>query len=262
MSDSNRFQATQNSPREAHKTLREIQRQIETESRVGRCLVIFDLDSTLFDLALRVTTLLHRYAKSSEKQACFPEECSRLQEVEILRGDWGLREPLGRLGITQQQYPTFWQDVHQAWANGFFSNEFLMHDRPLPGAVRFVEDIISKGADVLYLTGRDVARMGAGTEASLRETGFPLDGLKSRLILKPQARLDDAEFKADVIEQLEKSFDNIWLFENEPVNMNAVLRRSPIVKMVFVDTCHSGLETPPDSAVRIEHFEISVEEFE
>ena len=243
-------------------TLSQIRHQIATESRTGSCLVVFDLDSTLYDLALRVTAILHRFAKSPEKQALFPEECSRLLEVEILRGDWGLHEPLGRLGLSQTQYPAFWEDVHQAWAQGFFSNEFLTFDKPLPGAVRFVQDVLTAGADVLYLTGRDVARMGAGTEASLRETGFPLDGTRARLTLKPKAGMDDAQFKADEIKHLASTYSAIWVFENEPVNINAVLKSSPQVKMVFVDTCHSGLESIPPSIAQIPHFEISIEDFE
>lgn len=250
------------SPRDPHRTLREIRQQIIKDSQTGSCLIVFDLDSTLYDLALRVTAILHRFAKSPEKQALFPEECSRLLDVEIQRGDWGLHEPLNRIGTTKSQYPKFWDDVHRAWADGFFSNEFLSHDRPLPGAVRFVEDVLKIGSDVIYLTGRDVARMGTGTEASLRETGFPLDGERSRLILKPQAGMDDAQFKADVMEDLQSSYRHLWLFENEPVNINAVSKRCPDVRMVFIDTCHSGLETPPDYTATIDHFEISIEEFE
>ena len=242
--------------------MRKILRQIEAESRTGTCLVIFDLDSTLYDLALRVTAILHRFAKSPEKQALFPEECSRLLDVEILRGDWGLREPLERLGISKEQYPKFWDDVHKAWANGFFSNEFLTYDKPLPGAVRFVQDVLKLGADVLYLTGRDVPRMGTGTEASLKEAGFPLDGLRTKLTLKPKAGLDDAQFKADEIVRLAADYKSLWLFENEPVNINAVLKACPQVKMVFVDTCHSGLETIPPEIAQIPHFEVSIEDFE
>lgn len=243
-------------------SLSQIRTQIEAESRLAKCLVIFDLDSTLYDLALRVTAILHRFAKSPEKQALYPEECSRLMDVEIKRGDWGLHEPLGRLGLSQEQYPAFWVDVHKAWANGFFSNEFLTYDKPLPGAVRFVQDVLKLGADVLYLTGRDVARMGTGTEASLLETGFPLDGTRARLTLKPKAGLDDAQFKADEIQQLSSKYGSIWLFENEPVNINAVLKTCPQVKMVFVDTCHSGLESIPASILQIPHFEVSIEDFE
>lgn len=243
-------------------TLGQISRQIKDESRLASCLVIFDLDSTLYDLALRVTAILHRFAKSPEKQALYPEECSRLLGVEIQRGDWGLHEPLSRLGLSKEQYPAFWDDVHKAWANGFFSNEFLTYDKPLPGAVRFVQDVLKFGADVLYLTGRDVARMGTGTEASLKETGFPLDGVRARLTLKPQAGLDDAQFKADEIKRLAAEYGSIWLFENEPVNINAVLKAAPQVKMVFVDTCHSGLESVPPSIAQIPHFEVSIEDFE
>lgn len=241
----------------------------------GRSLAIFDLDSTLYDLTLRVTAILDRFARDPAARARFPDECEKLLQVEIRRTDWGLRGPLERIGITRETHAAFVHEVQEAWARGFFSNDFLDRDFPLPGAVAFVEHCLKLGADVLYLTGRDVARMGAGTEISLRQHGFPLDhgddiglheahvrNVKARLQLKPVAKLDDAQFKADVIADLVPRYDHVWLFENEPVNINAVLKRTPAVKIVFIDTCHSGLEEVKDALATIQHFDIAISDLE
>lgn len=219
----------------------------------GRPLVIFDLDSTLYDLSLRVTAILAYYAANEAPR--FPVECAKLKDVVIQPGDWGLDRPFARVGITRRTHPEFWKDVHAHWARGFFSNQFLDRDFPLPGAVEYVHRLRRRDAHVLYLTGRDTKRMGEGTALSLRETGFPLDEA-ARLHLKPHHGLDDAQFKADVIAGLTEEYDRVWLFENEPVNINAVRKRTPSVEIVYVETCHSGLEEVTKEVPRIQTFAI------
>ena len=242
-------------------TLSQILKEISNQP-TGANLVVFDLDSTLFDLAIRVTAILDQYARASENKARFSLECEALTRIEIRKGDWGLTEPLERLGISSASHPEFVSDVQAAWAKGFFSNHFLQHDLPLPGAVQFVRDVMSAGADVIYLTGRDIPRMQAGTRQSLLETGFPLNDQSAKMVLKPVAEMDDAAFKVDEIVAYQLKYKHIWLFENEPVNINAVSMRCPNVKMVFVDTCHSGLEEVHESISKIPHFEIAVKDFE
>ncbi len=244
-----------------HHTLRQILSEI-SQHPPRSSLVVFDLDSTLYDLALRVTAILDHYSTSPSNQSRFPTECEALKKIEIRKGDWGLTEPLERLGIKPDSHPEFVRDVQSAWARGFFSNEYLQHDVPLPGAVQFVHDVLQSGADVVYLTGRDTPRMGTGTRQSLVESGFPLNDNTARMCLKPAAGLDDAQFKADEIQNYQTRYQLIWLFENEPVNINAVAKRCPDVKMVFVDTCHSGLEDVHQSIAKIPHFEVSLTEFE
>jgi hypothetical protein len=242
-------------------TLSQILKEISNQPP-GTSLVVFDLDSTLFDLAIRVTAILDQYARVPENCARFPLECEALKRVEIRKGDWGLTEPLERLGIRSSSHPEFVRDVQDAWAKGFFSNRFLQHDLPLPGAVQFVRDVMSAGANIVYLTGRDIPRMETGTRQSLIETGFPLNDQSARMVLKPVAGMDDAAFKVDEIASYQNKYQQIWLFENEPVNINAVSKHCPQVKMVFVDTCHSGLEEVHESISKIPHFEIAVTEFE
>lgn len=224
-------------------------------SRSRRPLVIFDLDSTLFDLTRRVSAILHHYFEQPETQAKFGEALEILKQVEIRRTDWGLIEPLERLNLTRATHSQLISDLQAAWARGFFSNDFLMHDQPLEGAVEFVEACLGAGADILYLTGRDVPRMLEGTKASLHQHRLPLDETKARLRLKPNKSVDDALFKVEVIETLVEHHGSVWLFENEPVNINAVIRRTPSVKTVLLETCHSGLENVPESTLRVKNFE-------
>lgn len=224
-------------------------------------LTVFDLDSTLFDLTLRVGSIVDQFANEPEYQTLFPKECELLKTVKIERTDWGLGEPLGRIGLYESMNPHFFRELHQYWATCFFSDDFLHHDTPLPGAVEFVQELHETGAHIMYLTGRDIPRMKVGTEKSLAEHQFPLGGRQVRLILKPNATLDDAAFKVAILKGAEAEYEKIWLFENEPVNLNLTAKHCPNVGLVFIDSTHSGREQVADALDRIPHFEVNLNEF-
>ncbi len=225
-------------------------------SQNGRpLLVVFDLDSTLFDLTGRVTKIIDRFRQIEAVR--FPEECRRLNDIQILQTDWGLKTPLERLGLPCEG--PFFAALHQHWADAFFSNEYLIYDKPLPGAVTFVQKLHEFGAHIMYLTGRDIPRMGDGTYKSLLNNQFPIDSPTVQLVLKPHPKMDDAAFKAEVLRDFERKYKRIWFFENEPVNLNLVARECPNIKLVFVETAHSGREEPSPFWERITHFEIDIE---
>lgn len=224
-----------------------------------RMLAIFDLDSTLFDLTLRVIAIVEDFRRNHANMALFPDECRRLENLPILQTDWGLETPLQRVGIATDGH--FFQALHRHWAETFFSNDYLLHDKPLPGAVSYVQELHQVGANLMYLTGRDTARMGRGTHDSLKSRSFPIDTANVELVLKPNMKMEDAPFKLDVIKAAEETYDRIWLFENEPVNLNLVARECPEVGLVFIDSTHSGREELAAVLDRIKHFECDLEEF-
>jgi hypothetical protein len=102
-----------------------------------------------------------------------------------------------------------------------------------------------------------------GTEKSLRATGFPLGASdRAELVLKPAAHMNDAEFKLDVIKNAMKRYERVWLFENEPVNLNLISRHCPSVGLVFIESTHSGREQVAGTLDKIAHFEVDASEFE
>lgn len=223
-------------------------------------LAVFDLDSTLFDLTTRMSRIVDAFADEDRFQHRYPKECATLRDLPILQSDWGLGEPLARVGITNETHHEFHKDLHEFWATCFFSDSFLHHDQPLPGAVGYVQKLRAAGAEIMYLTGRDVPRMLEGTKKSLRESGFPLDEAGIELRLKPVAEWDDAEFKVDVLRESAHRFTKIYLFENEPVNLNLVAEKLPDIALVYIDSCHSGREEVSAMLDTIKHFEFTSEE--
>lgn len=235
--------------------LTKIKKQIQDLQRnSAQSLVVFDLDSTLFDVSPRLEKVLLDFAKIPEHQREFPKQIEFFKNIQILKQDWGIREILIRAGL-EGHHHDFQNKVRQYWIKHFFSNDALVHDVPYAGAVEFVQSLSAIGADIIYLTGRDIHRMGDGSKKSLRQWGFPLDELTQRLILKPHQGLDDAAFKNDWFMSLPKNkYEKIWYFENEPVNINLIRKARPEVEIIFFDSTHSGEATPPDDLPRILHF--------
>jgi hypothetical protein len=227
----------------------------EVENSKLKVLTVFDLDSTLFDLTLRISRIVDAFALDPQHRVKFPRECAGLANVKILPTDWGLGEPLSRAGLPSSHSSAFFQALHGFWSECFFSNGYLHHDEPLPGAVEYVKRIRKSGGEIMYLTGRDTERMLEGTELSLRQQGFPLEK-GAELVLKPRAEMDDAWFKVDILKELAPRFDQIWLFENEPVNLNLCAKECPRVGLVFIETTHSGREQITVPVHRIRDFNI------
>jgi hypothetical protein len=229
-------------------------------SKTGRrFLAVFDLDSTLYDLTLRVSTIIDEFALKPENIARFPAECAGLARVKIEPTDWGLEAPLGRAGLASNT--PFFKALHDYWVACFFSDAYMLHDEPLPGAVEYVQELHQVGAHIMYLTGRDIPRMGRGSQESLRLHKFPLVLPTARLVLKPRADLDDAQFKLEVLQEAEDEYERIWLFENEPVNLNLVARHCPDIGLIFIDSTHSGREQLEPTLEAIKHFEADIAEF-
>ena len=112
----------------------------------------------------------------------------------------------------------------------------------------------SDPADLIYMLGRDVARMGKGSAEILQKWKFPL-GPSAELVLKPAKDMDDAQFKTQWFLDLpQNKYSEIWFFENEPVNINLLRIEAAHVQIVFLDTTHARLQTEPEDIPKIMHF--------
>ena len=227
----------------------------ESIARGRRSLAVFDLDSTLFDVSPRIQKIVHELAEHSPLLEKHPEIAAKIKDIVIERGDWGIKSAMKRMGWFETA-PDVTLLARDFWSKRFFSNEYLKHDVPYPGAVSYVQKLNALGVDIVYLTGRDKIRMGPGSEETLIDAGFPLGmGVKSELVLKPQKGYEDYLFKSEWFNQIpEDQFEHIWFFENEPVNIDQVRKDHPKVKIVFFDSTHSGRGTRPEGLPVIEDY--------
>lgn len=235
--------------------LRQILVKIEKFQNLGqKTLAVFDIDSTLFDVSPRVERILLDFAADPICCRRFPEQIKVLKDIRTRRQDWGFKNALERAGL-DGHHPEFQEALRDYWHLRFFSNDYLQFDLPYDGAVEYVNTVANFGAEVVYLTGRDVERMGAGSALTLKHAGFPLDERQSRLVLKPHKSLDDAEFKTDWFATLPQNhYADLWFFENEPVNIHHLRKRLPEVNVVFFESTHAGKAAPPEDIPRIMHY--------
>src|SRR6478735_8143473 len=114
--------------------LEQILRDIQTFSaRNQKSLVVFDLDSTLFDVSPRLERILLDFASFPVNQRRFPEQVSLLKNIKVLRQDWGITGALTRVGL-DDKHPEFQEAVKAYWQKNFFSNHYLQFDDVYDGA--------------------------------------------------------------------------------------------------------------------------------
>jgi predicted secreted acid phosphatase len=213
-----------------------------------RPLAIFDLDSTIFNVSPRTQKILNTFLTLPNTREKYPQEVEYLRDHKVQHTEWGLKQSIERTGLPQKGIPTaaqFGKELRDFWRKNFFSSDFLHEDRPYEGAVEYVCALAKSGVEILYLTGRDEPNMRRGTLVSLKHWGLPLENERS-LIMKPiKGTVEDEDFKDQQIAQIRKAHKNIWFFENEPLIIAKVLISAPEVKIVWIDTTHSGKAQPP-----------------
>ncbi len=219
-----------------------------------RTTCVFDLDSTLFNVAPRTEQILKEYAQLYDQQ--------EFTNLKVHPKDWGLKEILIRQGYDFSASNFDNIKLHKKlvdfWSEKFFSNKYLHYDTPYLGAVHFVQTLCRKNIDVHFLTGRDIFRMGSGTYDVLLKWGFPIL-TKSHLHLKPHKEIDDHKFKLDWVIDFKQKHPNtkIFFFENEPVNINAIGLKIKDIELVYMDSTHSRKETVFVPVTTIENFVLS-----
>ena len=218
-------------------------------------MAIFDIDSTLLEVCDRHTAVLRAFAESPTVITGFPELREHLLDIEVMPHEWGFEAAFERTGIAPYIDDIFWEELDKYWISKFFSNEFLHCDRPYKNSVETLVDLTQRNIDVHYLTGRTRRRMYDGSVQTLRDFGYPLSEDAKELHLKPHNQLRDEDFKLQFFLNTPKNrYSEIWFFENEPTNINAIHRFADFVKLVFVDTVHSNRETPPTDIYTMKDF--------
>lgn len=206
-------------------------------------IVVFDLDSTLFSTAARnfriLTEFVETHGRHDERLTAI---FASLREHDM---GWNVRDDLRRFGYDDEPILRRLRDF---WAPRFFSDRYLLYDRPVRGAVEYVHACHARGALVYYLTGRHVGGMEVGTVQALTQHGFPFWRGRCVLHLKPSSAMGDRAFKDDALADV-RSYrgEVVATFENEPENANLFVRAFPSALHFWMQTIHSPDAEPPAS---------------
>jgi hypothetical protein len=195
--------------------------------------VVFDLDGTLMDNRPRTCAILRDFGESVRAQE--PVVAEALLRVQPEGLAYLLSDSMGALGIHRTDHVAA---IQAYWRARFFIDDYLHHDIALPGAVNFAHDCYEAGAILVYMTGRDLPLMGAGSFRSLRDLGFPIGVPGTELVLKPDAAMPDEAYKRLEAPKLARVGRVVAAFDNEPGNCNVFKMHFPEAESVFVDTQH------------------------
>lgn len=241
--------------------LREVVRRVDQVRESGKLpIVVFDLDSTLFNVSKRSYEILREWLQHPETKS-FKETVEGLKDLAHHEMKYSLQDVWeGRkLEHAKEPHASHFKHAKNFWRKRFFGNDYLKHDEPTDGAVEFVKLLYERGAKIVYLTGRDVPLMSFGTFDQLKMHQLPIEQERCRLILKPKRHQDDLDFKSKAAASIMCWGEVVASFENEPKNLVAMARvYSPTTMNVFIHSVSSDHPAPKGQGIyRIDHFRLS-----
>jgi hypothetical protein len=197
--------------------------------------VVFDLDGTIFDVKPRSLRILKEFALSKKARDISTDIASWALGLEAFQLLYTLGESAAANKVpgSPDQVNAFLKEAFHFWKERFFTQHYLTFDHPTAGAVDYVNRVVDSGGIAVYLTGRDWPGMGRGTLTMLEHFGFPTSPRATESILKPNAGLDDAEFKDEALRELRIEGNAVALFDNEPANFHVFEKNFPEAWLVF-----------------------------
>jgi len=220
--------------------------EVESVKKMGKekPLIIFDLDSTLYEVAPRTHGILVEWVEARREH--LPSEISHaLGAIDVTQVGYSPQDIFSVVGLSPElpHIARACEDFREFWRPRFFSNEYLPLDRPYAGAPEFARYLHDQGAVIFYLTGRERKKMVQGTLDNLRRDGFPLRAVEF-LLMKDQTTLSDLDHKVQFTKSLLEQGRLIASFENEPRNLAGMHQLYPNAYHVFVETICSNEPAP------------------
>lgn len=219
--------------------------------------VIFDLDSTIFDVKPRSLRILKEFALTKRARELSPEISDWAISLAGYKLLYTMEESARANGIPggDELARAYLKEAFRYWMARFFTHQYVTSDHPTPGAVDFVNRVVDAGGIAVYLTGRDWPGMGRGTATMLEHFGFPVQSGVSQLVMKPYAGLDDSEFKDEALREMRVSGNAVALFDNEPANFHVFEKNFPEAFLVFYHSnCSSKEARTVKKIYRIDNF--------
>ena len=206
--------------------------------------VVFDLDSTLFDNAPRNRAIIEEFAETVKDK--YPDFYKAVKAMKNENLAYSLDDTLKNIGINDDK---ILKELKKVWYDKFFTDKYVVLDKAYEGAVDYVAKLHKAGAKIVYLTGRDTPDMEKGTLQSLKDYKFPIGDTNSVLLTKPEKKIKDDEYKKTASAEILKMGKVIASFDNEPKNVNLFKGVFPGAIVVFVETNHSPKAVPVNASI-------------
>ncbi|MCA2976687.1 MAG: hypothetical protein INH41_07175 [Myxococcaceae bacterium] len=230
-----------------HKTLEQVLASASQQGRRG--VLVFDLDSTVFDNRPRQARIVREYGAQKGIAAL-----TRCQAFHFTNG-WDLTHACVNAGLSADEAEALFRDLKGFWAARFFTSPYCRDDIEIVGAPRYLHACLKTGARLVYVTGRHEEMRGGSIEAMAR-CGMPVPtGDDVLLMMKPTLRETDDAYKRVAHQALDGLGFVLAAFDNEPTHVNDYAERFPTCVPVHLATDHSGRPvTLAERVVSIPHF--------
>ncbi|MFM8313614.1 MAG: HAD family hydrolase [Deltaproteobacteria bacterium] len=207
-------------------------------------IVLFDLDSTLYEVGHRTLAIVRDWNRAPKVPLKIQ---SLLDQIDLKHIGYSLADMAHNLGLhlSHPETETALKELKSFWWDRFFSNDYLPHDKPYPGAVDYAQNLFNLGAHIIYLTGREESKMYQVTVENLKRDHFPWCESNTNLIMKPSGAVLDVAHKKNVKSFVDKTGVLVASFENEPINLVALSKTFPEAMHIFMDTVYSDHPAEP-----------------
>ncbi len=232
--------------------------RVKAQAAAGaRPVVIFDLDSTLFDNGPRQERIAHEFARDMASHPVLAAEAAKLTAFVSKNTSFSMPGMLASVGVDVESdtgkavlasYASYWRER-------FFSNEYVLSDKAYTNAAAVVSrvyhatDAFPEGRRVVivYLSGRH-GEMEEGTRKAIARDRMPA-GDRTALILKHAFAERDEDFKRRAAKSIRAMGRVVAAFDNEPANIAVFVSEFPDAVSVWVRTIDSGRATHPVKGV-------------
>jgi len=200
----------------------------------ARGVVIFDLDSTLFDNRPRQVRILREFGQAKGIASL------AANEVRHWASGWDMRGAMVNAGLPEADADALLSEARTFWRERFFTSEYCRIDAEIAGAGAYLRALAATQVQIAYVTGRHEP-MREGSVEALGNFDMPLpDGGQVRLLMKPTLDETDDDFKVQVVAQVRALGEVIAAFDNEPTHVNGYRVSFPEALSVHLATDHSG----------------------
>ncbi len=231
-----------------HKTLEQV---LELARQSGpRGLLVFDLDSTVFDNRPRQARIVREFGQAkglAKLLGCQPWHFT---------SGWDLRGATRGCGLGEAESDALYPELKAFWQERFFTSDYCRDDIEIVGAPRYLHALDYVRARVIYVTGRHEA-MRVGTEACIERCRMPMPstGGHVQLLMKPTLAESDDDYKRQTHAHLKTMGTVLAAFDNEPTHINDYATKFEGALPVHLATDHSGRDVPlHERCVSIPHF--------
>jgi hypothetical protein len=206
---------------------------VDARAAGPQTLMVFDLDSTVFDNRPRQARIVREFGEARGVAAltrCAPEHWS---------SGWDMKAAFLACGLSQEEADALFKDAKTWWTERFFTSAYCVDDVEVAGAPKYLGGVLEAGATLVYLTGRH-EEMRAGTVQCLAKCKMPVPDDRVKLVMKPTLRESDDSFKRVAHDDIERRGKVFAAFDNEPTHANDYATRFPAATVVHLATDHSG----------------------